>query len=172
MKTVAIFISVATALTMLLLLLYSVIFGKSTVTTKNTEVDGELSEHLLSLVIESQTEAIERTSESVHQAKDGTWVSTTNRWIEFKKIPVPLDSKEVAEYVQIALLETKRVIKIPDNVVPIAEIQGETIIVTFLDPDHENLRANPPYPGAGDGYVEVSINLKTKTIRSILEPPN
>ena len=87
----------------------------------------------------------------------------TNKMITQEVVHVDSDIVVMTEYVQIALTEAKKVMKIPDDIVPTIEVQDETIIVTFPwrppePPPEGYLVAGPDY------FARVTIDIKTKAV--------
>jgi len=125
--------------------------------TNSTSENTGIENILIRLITESKESATEKTSEGVRLI-NGEWVKETYTYTEYKKIPVDSDAVDVTEYIQIARETTT--MSMPDNVVPVVEVQGETIIVTF--PWHYP-EGTVPYP-APDYYAQIAIDIKTKTV--------
>ena len=112
------------------------------------------------LIAESKASATEKTSEGVNNV-NGEWVRVKFTYIEYKKIPVSLETEGVAEYVQIAKTAVKRSPQITEDHVPIVEIQGEVMLISF-----PFIYEKPcPEPGF---ISQVRIDIKTKKVLGIL----
>jgi len=144
---------------------------KSLKLAKDTSSENrETSKSLLSLVAESTgispTEKILITT----RWEDGEMIVITNKTMASKIIRVESDTEEVAEYIQIALATVARM-KIPDDIEPIVEIQGEWVIVTF--PWRPPTPPPKGYRIAGPSYfAKIIIDIKTKVVTIAPEEPN
>jgi len=92
--------------------------------------------------------------------------------VSFKKVRLDPSDKKVAEYVRIAWTEIKRIklLKVPDDVVPTAAIQGENIVVSFpwrppKEMPKEQLLHMRDLPSV---YAEVVIDIKKKTVLEVI----
>jgi len=86
----------------------------------------------------------------------------TNMAVGQKEAHTPLDSKEDAEYIQIARIRAKHlnIVEITDEVVPIVENRDDNIVVTFLFPPPEGVLPE----NFDGGSFEVIIDIKTKNV--------
>jgi len=100
--------------------------------------------------------------------KDSVLGSGTNQIAESVKVPLDSASTEAIAYIKTARSKLKDW-KMPDDVVPTVEIQGKHAIVTFWD--RRWIDGTDSYPGL-DYYAEVFIDIETKTVLRVLEPPN
>jgi len=135
--------------------------------TENTDVGivGTKSVGFESLIAESKASAVEKTSEGARLV-DGEWVKETATYLVFKRIPIDAEAPEVAEYIKIARV-TVGGWKIYDDLKPITEIQGETIVVTFPWRPPEDTPKG--YRAIGPNFcAEVIIDIKTKDVLSVL----
>jgi len=167
MMTMLIFVSV----TITALLLRTTTTSEKHITdAENTHAktsDIEIKEKLdlESLIAESKTSPIEKVSMGARWVDDVPIVET-NRWTEFKRIPVDPDSAEVIEYVAIARAAPMR--GKTDDIVPNVAVQGDTIIVSFpykrpappegMSEEEFNKGYRGPHPR------DVIIDIKTKTV--------
>ena len=128
---------------------------------------GEMSERLYSLTVESIGTTPKEKIMIASRLENGVRIAITNKTMVSKVIRIDPPLKEVAEYVQIALTRARQSMKIPDGVVPIVEIQGEWMIITFpwLPPDGSGTWEGPDY------YAKVTMETKTKVVLKVLVAP-
>ena len=93
--------------------------------------------------------------------ENGKPVTITNRTIISEIVRMDSNSAEVVEYTRIARAITATSITIPDDVVPIIEIQGEWVVVTF--PYVNNIDKNWKHFWS-DYYAEIIIDYNTKAV--------
>jgi len=142
---------------------------------------------LLPLVIKSKKSVTATSNVNIKiidtKSTEDQWSAATNKRVELTKIPLDLNSEEVAEYVRIAYAtDCSTNINPDDIVVDSVEIQGENVIVTLVHRSLASLKKETK-PVVGTRYPKgeeevmskgatiwgaiITIDIKTKTVLRI-----
>lgn len=96
------------------------------------------------------------------QHNENMTLMVTNMIGDIRNIYIDCDTAKYVEFVKIAFAASGR--KTPDRVKAIVEVQGETIVVTFVE-IYDDICTD----GAGYGVV---VDVKTKAVLEVFEEPN